>query len=537
MWADTFHAGLRNSTETAALIAAARAANCNAVVVEVRKRGDAYYRNGLEPVATDVVAGFDPLADLISRGHTGSPRVEVHAWLVTYNIWNNQTTPPAQPTHPYNLHPDWLTQNSTGTTWVGAAGGAGNYMFDPGHPSVQQHTFNVCMDILSRYDVDGLHFDYVRYPDYNSSGNNQPWGYHPVSVARYQKQTGATGTPAATNAAWLQWRRDQVTALVRKVYLNTWALKPNVRVSGALISYGNAPASLTLSSWQSSEAYSRVLQDWRGWMEEGILDLACPMIYGTTNSRFDGWADFAKDRKYNRTCAPGMGWYLNTVPNTITQIGLARDTSPNGNTATGIVGYSYAVPNSTSTSQSSTWSQLVAGPFPSAVTVPTMPWKTSATIGHAMGTVFAADTGDVLDGSTVTITGPTSRTLRTDATGFFGAADLPVGNYTLSISVPGFLPLTRAFAVTGSTVAQPNTALDIVPFVVTSTIHNPGNNSVTIQWNSVPGRSYRVEQSINLTQWGTAASGIAASGTRTSHAWTIPNGWNAGGFLRAVLEP
>ena len=109
MWADTFHAGLRNSAETTALIAAARAANCNAVFVEVRKRGDAYYRNGFEPVATDVVAGFDPLADLIARGHTGTPRVEVHAWLVVYNIWNNQTTPPTQPTHPYNLHPDWPT--------------------------------------------------------------------------------------------------------------------------------------------------------------------------------------------------------------------------------------------------------------------------------------------------------------------------------------------------------------------------------------------------------------------------------------------
>src|SRR4051812_43049038 len=101
LWADAFHAGLRNSTETSALINAARAANCNAVVVEVRKRGDAYYLNGLEPVATDVVANFDPLADLIQKGHGGTPRIEVHAWLVTYNIWNNQNTPPAQVTHPY----------------------------------------------------------------------------------------------------------------------------------------------------------------------------------------------------------------------------------------------------------------------------------------------------------------------------------------------------------------------------------------------------------------------------------------------------
>src|SRR5687767_10485608 len=81
-WADTFHAGLRNSNETSALVAAARAANCNALFVEVRKRGDAYYRNGLEPVATDVAAGFDPLADLIAKAHSGTERLEVHAWMV-----------------------------------------------------------------------------------------------------------------------------------------------------------------------------------------------------------------------------------------------------------------------------------------------------------------------------------------------------------------------------------------------------------------------------------------------------------------------
>ena len=110
LWADTFHAGLRNAAEVTTMVNAARAGNCNALVVEVRKRGDAYYRNGLEPVATDVAAGFDPLADLVQKAHGGSPRIEVHAWLVTYNIWNNQTTPPSQPTHPYNLHPDWLTR-------------------------------------------------------------------------------------------------------------------------------------------------------------------------------------------------------------------------------------------------------------------------------------------------------------------------------------------------------------------------------------------------------------------------------------------
>lgn len=533
MWADAFHSGFFNSSQTTDLVAAARAANCNAIVVEVRKRGDAYYQNGLEPVATNVSPQtFDPLADLIQKAHTGSPRIEIHAWIVAYNIWGSQATPPTQPTHPYNLHPDWLTQKMDGTKWDG-----GNYLFDPAHPGVQQHTYNVCMDIINRYDVDGFHFDYIRYPDSGSSANNQPWGYNPVSVQRYQQLTGTTTTPAATNAVWLQWRRNQVTALVRKVYLNAWAVKPQVRISAALIAYGNAPVNLNLATWQNTEPYARVLQDWRGWMEEGILDLACPMIYGSDNTRFDGWSDYAKDRKYNRACAPGMGWYLNTVSNTITQIGLARDPSANGNTASGIVGYSYAVPNISGASQSSTWSSLAAGPFATTAAIPGMPWKTGAIKGHAMGLVFAGDNGDVLDGATVTITGPVNRTVLTDGTGFFGAIDLPVGSYSLSIDVPGFQPLIRSFTVTAGNVSQPATALVIVPFRVTNTVRPSGGNTVTITWNSVPGRKYLVEQAPNVGQWSTAVSGLIATGASSSYVWTIPPNWEKRAFLRVALEP
>jgi hypothetical protein len=164
-----------------------------------------------------------------------------------------------------------------------------------------------------------------------------------------------------------------------------------------------------------------------------------------------------------------------------------------------------------------------------------MPWKTNANKGHLMGTVLASDTGGVLDGALVTITGLVSRTLLTDATGFFGAVDLPVGEYTLGISVPGFSPLTRIVTVTGGSVSQPDTQLQIVPFVITSVVRSV--NTVTIQWNSVPGRSYRVEQSNDLSQWSSAASGIAATATSTSRQWTIPAGWDSAGYLRVVLEP
>src|SRR5687767_12269989 len=119
LWVDTFHAALRNSSEVTQLVNEARTNNFNAVIVEVRKRGDAYYNSLFEPKATDVSPqSFDPLADLISKAHNGGRRIEVHAWITTYLA--SQSTPPTQTNHPFNLHPEWLSQDVNGATFDGS---------------------------------------------------------------------------------------------------------------------------------------------------------------------------------------------------------------------------------------------------------------------------------------------------------------------------------------------------------------------------------------------------------------------------------
>ena len=84
-------------------------------------------------------------------------------------------------------HPEWLSQDVNGATFDGS-----NYQFDQGLPEVQKHTYNVAMDIISRYDVDGFHFDYVRY-------SGRTWGYHSNSVERFNRRYNRTGVPATTN--------------------------------------------------------------------------------------------------------------------------------------------------------------------------------------------------------------------------------------------------------------------------------------------------------------------------------------------------
>ena len=464
---DAFGSGFKNSAEVTAMIDNVRAANANMLVPEVRKRGDAYYLGSpYEPKATDMAAGFDSLQDMINKAHDtsgGKARIDVHAWIVSFKIWGSQLTPPAAstPPHPYNAHPDWLTQDYNGASWDGTS-----YSFDPGHPEVQKYTYNVCLDIITRYDIDGFNFDYIRY-----TGND--WGYHPVTVARFNSRYARTGKPAPTDPLWLQFRRDQVTALVRKVYLNAIALKPSIKISADTITWGSGPTSD--AQWlSSSSAYTDVLQDWRSWMQEGILDLNIPMAYYRQHELPGGylnWMNFAKDRKFNRHLAVGPGIYLNYTTNAITQMRLTRSASPSGNAAEGVCGYVYKQPDNQGTSFA-TFKNYLTTPsavdpitppiFSAPVAVPVMPWKSSPTKGYLKGFVHGGSATNALDGAVVTLSGTASRGQTNDATGFYGFVDLAPGAYSINATCPGYLPASTNVTITAGVVSTRDLTLTLI---------------------------------------------------------------------------
>lgn len=459
LWVDAWGAGFRTAAEVTQLIADARAGNFNAVVVEIRKRGDAYYDSNYEP---EVTPNFDSLADLISKAHNtnnGQQRIEIHAWIVTYpvrRLVDGTNSAPAD--HVLRLHPDWLMTSEGGDAHDGS-----NFNLDPGHPEVQKHTFNVCMDIIARYDIDGFNFDYIRYP-----GN--VWGYNPVSVDRFNRRFGRAGVPSPTDPAWLQFRRDQVTALVRKVYLSSAAIKPRVTISADTITW--APYPDNVQAWtNSSGAYASVLQDWRSWMQEGILDLNIPMTYfrmHTHPTDWFGWCNFIRDHQYNRQAAIGPGIYLNTFSNTLFQMRHTRAPSPAGNTAVGVVGYDYGQPSNDGTSRATFLDALTKtnvarlyDPNPEPLFVnraapPVMPWKTAPTKGHLKGFVYLNNTNTPIDGASFTITGPNARNGISDATGFYGNVDLAPGTYTVSASAANAVPASSNITVVAGAVTTLN---------------------------------------------------------------------------------
>ncbi len=433
-WVDGFNQGFHTPEQVDTLLQRVRAANMNAVIVQMRKRGDAHYASPLEPIATQQQVGFDALAYLIEKAHSGTPRIEVHVWVNSHPIWPGSGWP-TDPKHILNRYPEIQTEDYNGkrVTEVGYGG-------DWGHPIYHEWFTKVVLDIVRRYDIDGIHFDYIRY-------TGERWGYNPVSVERFNRRYGRVGKPEPTDPLWKQWRRDQVSAVVRKIYAQATALKPNLKVSAALITWGDGPQNT--DDWVNRSAYRAVFQDWQGWLREGILDMAIPMVYyNEANPRFAEfyrrWATFLKDHQHGRIGVVGIGNYLNSMENTLRQIEFARQPSPAGNQVLGVNFFSYAATTGVGTEEGAQMYQepfyaMLGEYFKEWVPTPSMPWKQSPTAGHLMGTVLNAQTLAPADGATVEVyqAGSLIRTLTTDSNGFFAAVHLPSGVYSLIIRAEG----------------------------------------------------------------------------------------------------
>jgi uncharacterized lipoprotein YddW (UPF0748 family) len=329
LWVDGFHQGFKTPQQADTLIERAHRGNLNALFVQVRKRGDAYFRKGVEPVAGDLdVPGrpnFDPLSYLIQKAHTANPPLEVHAWLNTFFV--------GQTSEVFQLY---------GDRWgnLKADGGNDGYGFlDPGVPEVRAYTQEVFMQVVRRYNVDGVHMDFVRYPD------GGDWGYTGISLDRFNRENRRTGRPEPNDPLWQQWRRDQVTAFVHSLHDAIAQTRPSVKLSGALIAYGVGLQND--GDWQRSRTYTDVYQDWATWFREGYLDLGIPMNYDRDSSPkqqtwFRDWTNWEKDHQGKGHLLVGVGAFLNYPEDTIAQIRAALQPTAAGNRPLGVAIYSYA---------------------------------------------------------------------------------------------------------------------------------------------------------------------------------------------------
>lgn len=352
LWVDAFHDGLKSPAQVEKLVADARRANVNTLLVQVRRRGDVYYRGGPEPLAADQPIGHDGLRMIVEAAHGGSPRLEVQAWLTVYPIWSRRSAESADGTHPFSRHgpnapgaDNWLMLRDDGESWTGEG-----YWFDPGHPGASAYFVDLATDLVRRYDVDGVHLDRLRYfeGEMIGGGRDRRWGYNPASVARFNAETGRAGPPDPNDPVWAQFRRDRVTETLRRLREATLAIRPGLKLSVAVVPWGTGPRST--GDWVNTAAYAYVFQDWRGWLEQGLLDQAYVMNYlrdaaPEQAAMLDSWVQWQRQHSYGRQVVAGLGIYLNAPAESVRQVRRVLATGPDGARLAGVALYSYAAPD------------------------------------------------------------------------------------------------------------------------------------------------------------------------------------------------
>jgi uncharacterized lipoprotein YddW (UPF0748 family) len=565
-WAETFNTQMGTRAEIDRLIDSAVQSNANAIFAQVRRRGDSWYLDTKEPLTQVAGVGepdasgnwtFDPLQYLIEQAHARN--IEIHAYIIAGAIYNAHPTAtglPRDPNHVFNQHfwdkttgapytdsRQWSTRslphNPDGTTFNGQRYTAEWYV-DFGHPEAAAHIVDVLTHLVKKYDVDGLHLDRIRYPEapidrVSGKPHGINTGYNETSVQRFKArygdqaayyQTSDIGTvantsperritaadvgyPKTNDPLWNDWRREQVTNVVRRIYLNATAVKPQIKVSAALINFYTGPTAS--GGWEKTEAFYRVFQDWQKWTQEGTLDIIAPMIYkqehtASVRAQYDDWLTYTKElaRTNNRHSLPGLGVYLNGIEGSLRQArrALARppfDTT-NQPAADGVIFYalgstipgtltgnstsaavtnnpfSYPVPGVTTPKRTNAdfFAALKTGAnanmsvrfedaqlaplFPTFVPVPEMPWKSQPTEGYIMGFARRADE-TALDAAEVTITNldtGVSRTTVTDGGGFYGGLRLAPGKYLVKAVLNGETLYSCAANVEAGKVATAN---------------------------------------------------------------------------------
>ena len=259
-------------TDVQTLVENAAGSGFNVLLFQVRGAADAFYTPGLEPWAARLSGGslgqdpgWDPLQAAVETAHAHG--LELHAYVNVYPVWAGTATPSAN-TVPEHLF--WtLSRRYTWDDWrhVGSAGvtmtlNSGYLWATPALADVVERVVSVTADLVTRYDVDGVHLDLVRYA-------NRQYSYDPFSNARYE--AACAQDPTLTRA---EWQRQQVTLLVSRVYAEVLPLRPGVRLSAAVW-----PVYQDRWGWGYSEGYGETYQDSQRWTLSGAIDAIMPMLY------------------------------------------------------------------------------------------------------------------------------------------------------------------------------------------------------------------------------------------------------------------
>lgn len=271
----------RQKRELIAILDKYQELHLNTVLLQTRVRGSVIYPSSMEgwdPCLTGEPGkdpGYDPLKFAIDECHKRG--LELHCWVVTIPSGNA------------DVHKK-LGNKSVTRTHPAICKKIKNYWYlDPGHPETKEYLASVCAEMTRKYDIDGIHFDFIRYTENSANTLDRD------SYRRYGR---------GQNLA--DWRRNNITACVRAMYNAIKAIKPWVKVTCAPLGKYRDTDRFSSTGWNG---YNKVYQESQRWMREGIMDAVYPMIYYKGNHFYPFVRDWLEN-SYGRPAVPGLGIYF-----------------------------------------------------------------------------------------------------------------------------------------------------------------------------------------------------------------------------------
>jgi uncharacterized lipoprotein YddW (UPF0748 family) len=368
--------------ELIAILDRTRQLGMNALVFQVRPAADALYPSTLEPWSAYLTGAqgraptpaWDPLAFAVREAHARG--LELHAWFNPYRARHPSDKSPLDPTHIAAARAPLVKRY-------------GSYLWmDPGEPAVIERSVAVIVDVVRRYDVDGVHIDDYFYPykERDARGAIIPFPDDP-SFGAYTSRGGTMERD--------DWRRANVDSFVRRMYVRVKAAKPWVKV-------GISPFGIWRPGYPSDvrgfDSYAELYGDSRKWLREGWLDYATPQLYwpigkdGQPYGSLLAWwaAENVKGRhmwpgNYTSRVGRAAAWTADEVMN---QIALTRR---QGN-ATGNVHFSMSVfmPKGADTARAEREllaARLMNDAYKAPALVPASPWLVGTEGVPAIATV------------------------------------------------------------------------------------------------------------------------------------------------------
>lgn len=256
-------------------------ANFNTVLFQARTRGDVLYKSDIEPYNSILTGksgkdpGYDPLAFAVEECHKRG--MECHAWMVTIPLGGRK--------HVASLGKQSVTRRQPKICVPYKR----EYFLNPGNPKTKEYLMSLVKEVVERYDVDGVHFDYLRYPE---RAFRFPDSYD------YRKYGNGRSLD--------QWRRDNITEILRYIYKGVKQLKPWVKVSTCPVGKYRDTSRYSSKGWN---AFHVVHQDVQGWLGEGIQDQIYPMMYFRGNAFYPFALDW-QEQSNGRHVVPGLGVYF-----------------------------------------------------------------------------------------------------------------------------------------------------------------------------------------------------------------------------------